>query len=69
MDETQTGLLPASARKAFQQSLAKCQACLDMQAYLDKLGHPDPETTDRANHVYALAKAALELDRQATVGK
>lgn len=63
------GLLPASVRKQFQQSLAKCQSCLTLQEYLQKLGEADQETIDRANHLHAQTSMALALDREASTAK
>ena len=62
-------LLPASVRRQFEQSLAKCQSCLALQDYLEKLGELDVETRDRANHLHAQTSMALSLDRQAQQGK
>lgn len=65
MAEEVTGLLPTAARKAFQQSLAKCQSCIDLTNYLAQLGMPEQETADRAEALKQRVEAALELDRQA----
>ena len=67
--EDKSGLLPASVRRQFEQSLAKCQSCLSLQEYLAKLGEVDQETLDRANHLHAQTSMALSLGRQAQQGK
>ena len=69
MGDEPVGLLPQNARKAFQQALAKCQACLDLTGYLEALGQPENETADRAGHAKTLVEAALELDRQSRASK
>jgi len=69
MTEENPGLLPPSARRAMQQALVKCQSCLRLTEYLDKLGVPDAETRDRADHLHRTITTALELDRQAQKGQ
>lgn len=69
MADEAVGILPPAALKAFRQSLAKCQACLDLTDYLEALGQPESETADRAAHAKTLVEAALELDRQSRASK
>lgn len=68
MSDPPAGLLPASVKKEFQKAVAKCTSCLALTEYLASLGHPDPETHDRAEHALRTTQAALELDRQAQKG-
>lgn len=69
MVEDNPALLPPSARRSLQQSLVKCQSCLRLTEYLEKLGQPDHETRDRADHLARTIQAALELDRAAQRGE